>query len=183
MEIYLVRHTSVDVPKGVCYGQTDVPLKESFLQEAEAVKANLQEIVAQGDGDNFFDAVYTSPLSRCTRLAEHCGYGNAARELRIMEINFGRWEMQEFGKISDPRLEEWYANWLDVRATDGESFRDQYGRVSDFLNSLKAAGMDRVLLFAHGGVLACAKILSGQMDPKEAFAQLEDYGAIIKVEL
>ncbi|MBR4088169.1 MAG: alpha-ribazole phosphatase, partial [Bacteroidales bacterium] len=27
MDVYLVRHTSVDVPGGVCYGQSDVPLK------------------------------------------------------------------------------------------------------------------------------------------------------------
>ena len=26
MEVILIRHTSVDVPPGVCYGQTDVPL-------------------------------------------------------------------------------------------------------------------------------------------------------------
>ena len=27
MEIYLVRHTSVDIPAGYAYGQTDVPLR------------------------------------------------------------------------------------------------------------------------------------------------------------
>ena len=34
MEIILIRHTSVDVPQGVCYGQTDVPLRDTFEQEA-----------------------------------------------------------------------------------------------------------------------------------------------------
>ena len=34
MEVILIRHTSVDVPVGICYGQTDVPLKESFEEEA-----------------------------------------------------------------------------------------------------------------------------------------------------
>lgn len=38
MEIYLVRHTSVDVPAGYAYGQTDVPLRSSFEDEAEVVK-------------------------------------------------------------------------------------------------------------------------------------------------
>ena len=41
MEIYLVRHTSVDVPAGYAYGQTDVPLRPSFEDEAEAVKKTL----------------------------------------------------------------------------------------------------------------------------------------------
>ena len=41
MEIYLVRHTSVDVPAGYAYGQTDVPLRSSFEDEAEVVKKKL----------------------------------------------------------------------------------------------------------------------------------------------
>lgn len=38
MKVYLVRHTSVDVAPGTCYGQTDVPLRASFQEEAEACK-------------------------------------------------------------------------------------------------------------------------------------------------
>lgn len=33
MKLYLVRHTRVDVPSGICYGQTDVPLADSFETE------------------------------------------------------------------------------------------------------------------------------------------------------
>ena len=42
MEIYLIRHTSVDVPAGYAYGQTDVPLKPTFEEEAEEVKKWLE---------------------------------------------------------------------------------------------------------------------------------------------
>ena len=38
MELYLIRHTSVDVPAGYSYGQTDVPLRDSFETEAETEK-------------------------------------------------------------------------------------------------------------------------------------------------
>ena len=58
MEIYLVRHTSVDIPAGYAYGQTDVPLRPSFEDEAEAVKKNLS--------GHTFDKVWSSPLTRCT---------------------------------------------------------------------------------------------------------------------
>lgn len=61
MVIYLMRHTAVDVPQGVCYGQTDVPLKPTFETEATQTAANLQGLS--------FDKVYTSPLTRCVRLA------------------------------------------------------------------------------------------------------------------
>ena len=53
MEIYLVRHTSVDIPAGYAYGQTDVPLRPSFEDEAEADKKNLSA--------NTFDKVWSSP--------------------------------------------------------------------------------------------------------------------------
>ena len=56
MEIYLVRHTSVDIPAGYAYGQTDVPLRPSFEDEAEAVKKNLS--------GHTFDKVWSSPLTR-----------------------------------------------------------------------------------------------------------------------
>ena len=50
-----MRHTAVDVPQGVCYGQTDVPLKPTFEMEATQTAAHLQGLS--------FDKVYTSPLT------------------------------------------------------------------------------------------------------------------------
>lgn len=54
MEVILIRHTSVDVPPGVCYGQTDVPLKPTFEAEAAVTAENLKAYLP-------FDHVYTSP--------------------------------------------------------------------------------------------------------------------------
>ena len=92
MEIYLVRHTSVDIPAGYAYGQTDVPLRPSFEDEAEAVKKNLS--------GHTFDKVWSSPLTRCTRLATYCGYPDAEKEDRIKEISFGEWEMKSWDELS-----------------------------------------------------------------------------------
>lgn len=39
MEVILIRHTSVDVPKGVCYGQTDV-LCEIVLKKKPQLRLN-----------------------------------------------------------------------------------------------------------------------------------------------
>ena len=98
MEIYLIRHTSVDVPAGYAYGQTDVPLKPTFEEEAEEVKKGLS--------DHTFDKVWTSPLTRCVRLANYCGFPEAEREDRIKEVNFGEWEMKSWNELSsDPRSE------------------------------------------------------------------------------
>ena len=180
MNVYLVRHTSVDVPREICYGQSDVPLKPTFPQEAALVKEKLENLFPD---KSLLDAVYTSPLSRCTRLAEFCGYGFAVREPRILELNFGEWEMQNYNEITDPHLQVWFQDWINVRPTGGESFRDQFNRVSDFLQELKGLGMENVLLFCHGGVLACAKVLSGRMEAKDAFSELDDYGSVIQIAL
>lgn len=84
MVVYLIRHTSVDVPQGVCYGQTDVPLNPTFEEEAAQTSARLKGLQ--------FDKVYMSPLTRCVRLATFCGYPDGERDDRIKEINFGDWE-------------------------------------------------------------------------------------------
>ncbi len=129
MVVYLIRHTSVDVPQGVCYGQTDVPLNPTFEEEAAQTSARLKGLQ--------FDKVYMSPLTRCVRLATFCGYPDGERDDRIKEINFGDWEMQRFDEITDANLQKWYADYRNVRATNGESFQDQYQRVADFLNELR----------------------------------------------
>ena len=99
MKVYLIRHTSVNVIPGTCYGQSDVPLNASFPEEAEQTRKQLEGLV--------FDHVYTSPLSRAVKLATYCGYPDATRDDRLMEINFGDWEMQRFDEITDPLINEW----------------------------------------------------------------------------
>ncbi|CAK7075155.1 MAG: Putative phosphoserine phosphatase 2 [Parabacteroides sp.] len=176
MEIYLVRHTSVDVPAGYAYGQTDVPVRSSFEDEAKVVKENLS--------GQTFDKVWSSPLTRCLRLATYCGYPDAEREDRIKEISFGEWEMKSWEELSsDPRSKEWFNDWVNVPAPSGESLQEQCNRVSSFLEEVRNSGLEKVCLFAHGGVLTCARVYAGEYDLKEAFKNVPSYGAVIKLEL
>ena len=176
MEVILIRHTSVDVPPGTCYGQTDVPLRSTFPEEAKLVRKRLA-------GNPSFDRVYTSPLSRCTRLAEYCGYPNALRETRLLELNFGAWEMQRYDEIHDPHLAEWYADYLHQPTTNGESFEDQLRRVSFFLHELQTKPYHRVAIFTHGGVIACAQVYAGLIRPEDAFNHVPPYGGMISIQL
>jgi alpha-ribazole phosphatase len=177
MDIYLIRHTSVDVPEGICYGQTDVPLKDTFEKEAILVKQNLRDVS--------FDAVYTSPLSRCTKLADYCGYPDAIRDGRLKEISFGAWEMMSYFQIMnhDPRVGEWLADFLNVPATDGESVADLNTRIISFLDELVTKTCRRVAVFTHGGVLAGAQVYVGLMQPEEAFKSPEPFGGIVRISL
>ncbi len=175
MNVYLVRHTSVNVPRGTCYGNTDVPLNDSFENEAQLVYEQIKSIS--------FDKAYTSPLTRCVRLATFCGFEHPEKDDRIKEINFGDWEMQKFDQITDPHLQEWYEDYIHIRTTNGESFIDQYERVSAFLTELKSKPYQNVILFTHGGVLVDAEIYVGRFTFDQAFEHLSPYGSVVKIEI
>lgn len=176
MKVYLVRHTSVDVAPGTCYGQTDVPLRASFQEEAEACKKTLQDTGMR------FSRIYTSPLSRCTHLAAYCGFPEAERDERLKEMNMGEWEMQRFEEITDPRIQEWYDDYLRVRTTGGESFMDVLARVSDFLDHLDRTS-GPALVFAHGGVLVAAQVYAGKVKLEDAMKALPPYGGMVEIDL
>ena len=176
MEIYIIRHTSVNVPAGYAYGQTDVPLNISFKNEAENVKKQLEGLC--------FDKVWSSPLSRCLQLAEYCGCKNIILEHRIKEINFGEWEMKSWNEISsDPRSEAWFADWIHTPTPQGESFQSQYDRVCEFLDEIRKENANRIALFTHGGVQTCARVYNGEYPLEEAFKHVLPDGTIIKIEI
>lgn len=176
MEIYMIRHTAVDVPPGYTYGQTDVGLKDTFEEEAARVRETI--------GSLQFDKVYTSPLSRCVKLCNYCGFTGPIKEDRIKELHFGEWEMTSFQDLSvDPRSKDWFADWIHYRTPGGESFMDQYERVASFLDELRRSGMQRVAVFAHGGVLTCARVYAGIYELSDAFANIPSYGEVIRLTL
>ncbi len=173
MEVTFVRHTSVDVPKGVCYGQSDVPLNVTFPREAEKVKAILE--------GHSFGNVYTSPLSRCVRLADYCGFTAAVKDDRLMEMNFGDWEMKGFDEIDDPHLQEWYGDYYNVATTNGESFREQQERVVRFFMEKKTRGEDNLLVFTHGGVIMQVMLYTGMATLDNVFSLQPQYGEIRRI--
>jgi len=59
-EIYLIRHTTPLVAKGICCGQTDLDITDSFKEEAAIIRQHLPENMG---------SVHSSPLQRCSRLA------------------------------------------------------------------------------------------------------------------
>lgn len=181
----MIRHTSVEVARGTCYGWTDVPVSAHFEEEAEACKRQLEGV--------HFDRVYTSPLTRAKKLATYCGWPNAIEEPRMKEMHMGDWEMQRFDEITDPQLREYYDNYLDSPTRNGESFRDLYARVTAFIEELKAEeqrqracgheGPWRVAVFCHGGPIICAMVYAGLVPLEEGYANIPDYASINVLEV
>lgn len=178
MKIVFIRHTRVNVPQGTCYGQTDVPLADSFLQEAEDVRIELKSYEP-------FTKVFTSPLSRARKLAYFCGYPDAQTDNRLMEMNLGEWEMKRYDDIKDPRLQAWYNDYLHIPATGGESFPQLRARVIDFIEELlRTFPKDScIAVFSHAGVLVSAMLYAKMFPELDVFKHQPQYGGILQLDL
>lgn len=177
MKVILVRHTRVGVPKGTCYGWSDVPVADTFVTEAAITKSKLEAVGMD------FDKVFSSPLTRARKLAAFCGFPEAETDNRLKEMNMGDWEMQCFDEIKDDALQMWYIDYMHLAATNGESFPLLYARVSNFLNELRKKPYNKVAVFAHGGVLICAGIYGKLFPETDCFSHLTDYGGIEEIEI
>jgi alpha-ribazole phosphatase len=188
--IYLIRHTTPAVAKGICYGQTDLDVTESFEEEA----AIIQQLLPLD-----FAAVYSSPLRRCSRLAERLFPGMPVL-LRpsLMEVHCGEWEMRTWDELPKEEIDPWMADFVNIRIPGGESYIDLHTRVrhcweeivlassgAGLASEAGAVGAGRapVAVVAHGGVIR--SILAGMtgtplIDSFKVFSL--HYGCVIRVE-
>lgn len=169
MKITLIRHTSVAVEPGICYGWTDVELAASFHKEA----TQTQESIC----NESFDAIFSSPLSRCRKLAAFCGYAEPFVDDRLKELNFGCWEMKKWEEISDSSLNGWYHDWINQPAGGAESYKDQCKRIADFLDEIKNQDIRHACIFTHRGVIASALVYAGIWTMEDSFSVDVPYGS------
>ena len=177
MKLTIVRHTRVNVPKGICYGITDVPLAETAVDD-------ILEVTGKLKGETF-DAVFSSPLTRCRILAEKiCPHTEINTDERLMELDFGDWEMTSWEDIY--AADEGKA-WLDdfTRATcpGGGSYHEMERNVSSFLAELSAKNLENVLIVTHAGVIRIISSILDKKTPAACFAMPLEYGEICRFKL
>lgn len=173
MELTIIRHTDVDVGAGICYGQQDVPLAPSFQDELEIIQKQL--------ADESYDAVYSSPLSRCTKLAEACGF-DPKLDNNLMEMHFGDWELKKWDEIEqDPFSKEWMDDYLNLPVPGGESFGEVKERIQAFLDEIRQTEAQKILVFAHSGPIRLFYHLINQVSPEDLFKLTIDFGSIHKL--
>lgn len=171
MEIYLIRHTKVDVEKGVCYGQKDVELANSYPEELDSLKQKINGVE--------FDAIYTSPLTRCKKLATDLFSEKAIEEERLMELNFGDWEGKVWDEIKDPLFPAWMDDFVNKKCSNGESFVMLRDRVLEFWKELKTKSFSRVAIVTHGGVIRTIQTLEKNIKLEDSFNEPTlDFGEI-----
>ena len=175
MNIYLIRHTKVAVKSGICYGQSDVELADSFIDELNEIKAQIENII--------FDKIYSSPLKRCKKLAKQLFSSDIIYDDRLMELNFGEWELQEWDKIQHPDIDRWMTDFVNTPCPNGESFLDMHKRVISFISDLHTEKCKNIAIIAHGGSIRNFITHIKNENLKDAFKKKINYGEIIKLEI
>ena len=175
MDIYLIRHTKTDTVNGLCYGQCNVQLADTFVAEAKAIKEKLPELT-----ENCL--IYSSPLSRCLDLAETFQKPLMIDE-RLLEIDFGDWEGSRFDAIDQQILQYWAENFVTHAPPNGESFNDLCRRVGHFWEELIAtATAEQVLIITHAGVIRAILANVLQLPPANAFKFKVDVASAHKIQ-
>jgi len=128
-DIYLIRHTTPAVGKGVCYGQTDLDVTESFAEEADLILRHLPAHI---------HSVHSSPLQRCTKLARLLFPSHPVMVYtELMEIHCGVWEMKNWDDIPREEIDPWMKDFVQVRIPGGESYLDLHERVTRCFNLIR----------------------------------------------
>ncbi|MEX6625381.1 alpha-ribazole phosphatase [Tenacibaculum salmonis] len=175
MEIILVRHTTPNIEKGICYGQADIGVIDTFSEE-------IQPILKEVPVNDTETAYYSSPLKRCKLLAEQLS-DTIIFDDRLKELDFGDWELKKWDEINDPELDIWMNDFVNITVTNGESYIDLHTRTVQFLNELKSLKKQRVIIVTHAGVIRSLWAYVNNISLENSFDLKLTYGDIIKFTL
>jgi len=159
MEIYLVRHTSPSIASSVCYGQSDINVAANFSEELALIKHKLADIKPATCNAS---AIYSSPMRRCTKLAEALNLGAVIEDKRLMELDFGDWELRHWDTIPRDTFDHWAHDHVNQAPPNGETFNQLHQRATEFLMEVNANSAEApIVVVTHGGVIRAllAKVL------------------------
>lgn len=174
MEIYLIRHTTPAVAKGICYGQTDLDVTETMQQEADAIAGVLPNNITE---------VFTSPLQRCTKLANYLFPKHTIElENNLKEIHCGSWEMMAWDAIPEPEITPWMQEFVHSIIPNGESYTQLFNRVVQAYNTIQQKSLKPAAIVAHGGVLRSILAYITNTPLENSFTQFQIYyGCVVRI--
>lgn len=170
--LYLIRHTRPDIASGLCYGQLDIDVSDSFNEEANAVLNWLPQL----------DLIITSPLLRTRKLAEFLAQNCEVRsDTRLMEKHFGAWEGCAWDAIARCEIDAWAADVMGHAPSGGESAHQVMQRAQSFLRDLAQLPIHNIALVAHGGSIRAILALLACVPLTDTLNWKIDYGSVIAV--
>lgn len=183
MALVLIRHPQPEVAAGICYGKTDLLLREPVTASAQVIYERLMQQMLLEQAPSHMAC---SPLRRCAEL----GAALAARQpntaitfdARLQELDFGSWEMQPWDSIGKDQMDAWIASNFDSHH-GGESLQALDNRVGGWLKDVQSAyAPDQTLwVITHAGVIRSILRQKNICSFKESLAHPIDYGHFIHI--
>lgn len=173
MELYLIRHTTPQVDKDICYGQTDLDLAPTFDAEASNIHQKFEQPL---------DYIFSSPLKRCSKLAKSFNV-KVQEESRLMELSFGDWEMKKWKNISQPAVNQWMENYITQGPSNGESYEQLKTRVVEIFKGIISQNRKSTGIVTHAGPIRAILSYVLNLPLKDTFTLRVDYGSITKISL
>lgn len=174
MEIWLIRHTTPDIDKDVCYGQLDIDVNCDFDIETKAINKLITNIN--------FDKIYSSPLKRCQKLSQSL-FPNKPIEYAnsLKEIDFGDWEGKSWTTINRKDLDDWSNDFINQRPSNGESFNELIDRNKAFINSIIKSDKEKIAVVTHSGIIRCFLMYFLGIPVEKIFNLQLSFGTIVKI--
>ena len=174
MEIYLIRHTTPNIKKGICYGQTNLELNsESFEEELYEIKKKLPSNI---------DKFYSSPLIRCSKLAHRLAK-KIRLDKRLMELDFGCWENKSWDELDNQELSNWMENFVNVKAGGAESYLDLHKRTLGFIDELDRKSKQKIVIVTHAGNIRSFLSFILGIPLENSFRIQLDYSCVIRAKI
>jgi alpha-ribazole phosphatase len=175
LKLTLIRHTSLQIASGICYGHSDIDVAASFASEAANAQAKLAEIT--------FDAIYSSPLQRCVKLAQALNLGKPVLDNRLMELYFGDWELQAWDDIPRELFDVWAQDYANLAPPNGETFSQLQQRGISFLDEILSQHKnEHIAVITHGGMIRALLAHALNMELKGLFRFNVDYGSVTQLD-
>jgi alpha-ribazole phosphatase len=172
--LYLIRHTKPDIAPGICYGQLDLDVADSFETEADNILRYLPPP----------QLVIASPLLRTRRLAERLAQAQGCElrsDARLIEKHFGAWEGKSWNDIPRNELDAWAADVMGYAPPGGESAQQLMRRAQEFMRGLAQLPQQHIALVAHGGSIRALLALIADVSLANTLGWQMEYGAVICV--
>ena len=174
MRIHLIRHTRPNVPTGVCYGRSDIGLDKDFQADINTVNDKLLDS---------YDLVITSPSTRCKVLANSLNTDTVLEDLRLLEYDFGEWEMQHWDDLKGLQVDAWMEDYIHTSPPNGESLVSMRNRVFCFFDWLSQQQRNSIAIITHAGVIRLAHSWMFDIPLKNIVHLNLNYGDVIELKI
>jgi alpha-ribazole phosphatase len=146
MRLYLIRHPQPLIGAGICYGSTDLDVADSEVTEI------LPALTRQCPKNAL---LFSSPMRRCMKLAQALAHSlrlTVQADPRLVEMDFGRWEMQSWDRIARTEIEAWANDVANYPVGGAASAMQMAQRVAAFYDEIRLAQQEAIVV-SHAGTM------------------------------